>query len=135
MPTRPLEPGQPSGPLDRVVPVLELVDTGVEVAVGGVPTADVLHHHEVAGSGQLYGVSIDRVDVGVLVVRLARQQHGVRTIVWRPVDIGSQHDAVPHPSRHIVLDEDALARAGRRSDVHTADWTLVLLPRSFRCTL
>ena len=54
VPTRPLEPGNPSRPLDRVVPVLELVDTRVEVAVGGVPTADVLHHHEIAGSGQPY---------------------------------------------------------------------------------
>jgi hypothetical protein len=53
----PVAAGQPSGPLDRVVPVLELVDTGVEVAVGGVPTADVLHHYEVTGSGQLYGVA------------------------------------------------------------------------------
>jgi hypothetical protein len=77
----PVGAGQTSGPLDRVVPVLELVDAGVEVAVGGVPAADVLHHHEVTGSGQLYGVGIDRVDVGVLVVRLPRQQHGVRTIV------------------------------------------------------
>jgi hypothetical protein len=49
--------------------------------------------------------------------------------------MGSQHDAVPHPSRHIVLDDDALARAGRRSDVHTADRTSALRPRSFRCTL
>ena len=68
----PVGAGQSSGPLDRVVPVLELVDTGVEVAVGGVSTPDVLHHYEVTGSGQPYRVGIDRVDVRVLVVRLAR---------------------------------------------------------------
>ena len=41
----------------------------------------------------------------------------------------------PRWSRHIVLDDDALARAGRRSDPHAAGWTSALRPRSFRCTL
>jgi len=100
----------PGGPLHRVVPVVELLLARDELAVGGVAAADVLHDDHVARSGESHGVGVHQVDVDVLVVRLPRQEHRVRAAVGGAVDVGAQHDPVPHRTLDIVLDEDVTAR-------------------------
>ena len=101
---------QPCGPLHRVVAVVELLLARDELAVRGVPAADVLHHDHVAACGQQDRVGVHQVDVGVLVVRLPRQQHRVRTTPLRAVHVGAQHDPVPHRRLDVVLDEDVVSR-------------------------
>ena len=100
-------------PMHRVVAVVELLLARGELAVGGVAAADVLHDDDVAVRGQPDRVGVHQVDVDVLVVRLPRQQDRVRRRVGGPVDVGAQHDPVPHPTLDVVLDKDVTPRHHR----------------------
>ena len=105
--------GEPGGPLNRVVAVLELLVARGELAVRGVAATDVLHHDDVAARSEEHRVGVHQVDVDVLVVRLSGQQHRVTTVVCGPVDVGPQHDPVAHPCLDVVLDQNVVSPRDR----------------------
>ena len=105
--------GEPGGPLDRVVAVVELLVARGELAVRGVAATDVLHHDDVAARSEEHRVGVHQVDVDVLVVRLSGQQHRVTTVVCGPVDVGPQHDPVAHPCLDVVLDQNVVSPRDR----------------------
>jgi hypothetical protein len=91
--------GQSGGPLHRVVAIVGLVLEGVPLALGGVPTAHILHHHHVAARNRLPG----KVRGAILVIGRSLQKHGEVSLAGRPVDVGPERYAVARLHSDIAL--------------------------------
>ena len=96
--------GKSGGPFDSVVAVGDFVAEGVELAVGGVAAADVLHDHDVAVRGDLIGGCCGPADA--FVVGRAHQDDGEFSFGFGAVDVGAESDAVAGFHVDAGLDDD-----------------------------
>ena len=88
------------------------VVVGLELAVGRVSPAHVLHHHRISMRDGLWD-EIRSGRVGTAAVRCAHDQHRHPLGRGGTPDRGHQDDAVAHRHRHGGIDDEALGAVGR----------------------
>src|SRR5207237_7211203 len=94
-------------PGDRVDTIVGLVDERSPVAFGLEASARVLNDHHVAAARRLNRIENSAAQWEVLARGEPRQENWTATL-RRPVDVGAQCDAVPHPRGHIEVYLDSL---------------------------
>ena len=98
-------PGLFCAPFYSVVAILYFVPIGVELAFGGVATANILDHDGIIAGHGPNGVQVESVVPGyVLAIGDSGEEHGMLAAAAWPEDIGVKGDAVPHSHGHVGLD-------------------------------
>ena len=92
-------------PFHRVIAIVDLVGERIEFALRVPPTAHVLDDDRIACFRcSTYVQLADRDSRILAIVGCARQQGWIAPRLGRPIDVGPQCYAVPHPDRDRIVD-------------------------------